>query len=406
MNPTGDLQPDTVHNGYNVNGLQVASSDNFADLLSDSGYTPFGEAQRRILGDYPNQVVSDTIYDPATRRVSNTTVSQLAWNTPIDSTAYTYNASGQITATVDQQSTAAGIDSNTGIVSTTQVTDAQCFAYDYAARLRQAWTDTGGVNGTIFGSLTITSGGSGVVNPYAKPANGGIGGCVNATPTAGNIGGPAPYWETFGYDNPTGNRTSETEQDNTGTVTSTHSYSYGNNGAQPYTLTQAVTTGTDAGTNNYAYDPAGNTKTRTLAGQPAQTLNFDAQGRLASDSDGASVNVSYTYDVADGNQLIRRDTTGTTLYLGSTELHLTTNNQVTGDRYFSYAGAPNIVETGGTNPTISYEARNTQGTVATTIMATPSTDNTGLVRADQAVTARRAYTPFNTPRGTGNTAGQ
>ena len=39
-------------------------------------------------------------------------------------------------------------------------------------------------------------------------------------------------------------------------------------------------------------------------------------------------------------------------------------------------------------------------------MASPPTDATGQVRADQAVTARRDYTPFNTPRGATNTGGQ
>src|SRR5262249_32268741 len=102
---------------------------------------------------------------------------------------------------------------------------------------------------------------------------------------------------------------------------------------------------------------------------------------------------------------IRRDPTSTTLYLGSTELHLT-GTTVAGNRYFSYGGGPTIAETGGVNPTISYEAGNVQGTASTTILANPPTDNTGKVQSDRAVTARRAYTPFNTPRGTTNSTGQ
>ncbi|WP_370372383.1 DddA-like double-stranded DNA deaminase toxin [Catenulispora sp. GP43] len=399
--PTGgDLQPDTIGFGYDHNGLMYGVTDSYGDLVTDSAYSTFGEIQRRILGDYPNTVVQDTVRDDPTHRVSNTTISQLSWNAPIDTTAYTYNPAGQITSTVDIQGTSASLGNN-GVVSTTQATDAECFHYDYADRMDAAWSDTGKVDGTVFGSLTTTAPGAGTINPYSTPAPGGIGGCENVAPTSGTtarwqIGGPAPYGQVFSYDAPTGNRTTETDYNAGGTVAETSNYHYNAPGTnQPHVLNSVGhTVGTTTTTDSYQYDAAGNTIGRDLAGKPAQTLAWDPEGALATDIDHSGAAAGFVND-ADGNQLIRRDTTTTTLYLGSTELHLNlSSNQVTGQRRFSYDGAPTITETGGASPKISYEAGTPQGTAQTVIDASPNT-------ADQALTARRDYTPFSTPRGTG-----
>lgn len=417
----GDLQPDTVGNGYDVNGLLVGTTDSYADLLIDSSYSPFGEPERRVLGDYPNYVAQDTTYDQPTRRVTNSTVSQLAWNAPIDTTAYTYDASGHITAAVDNQGKAASYNSTTQIASANVSTDAQCYHYDYAGRLDAAWTDTGTVNtttiqlvngqpqtttaalnGTNFGTITYpgsATGGSGQDNTPTAATTGGLGNCANTAPTAGvssptwMIGGPEPYAQVFGYDGYTGDRTSETDYTTAGAVASTNTYHYNSPGTNQPHLLNSVSHSAGSSTDQYLYDAAGNTTSRAIAGQPTQNLSWDAENRMSADTDGSGAAAAYLYD-ADGNQLIRRDATTTTLYLGATELHLDTHNTVTGDRYFTYAGAPTIVETGGATPHLSYEAGNLQGTASTTIDASPTT-------ADQAITARRAYTPFNTLRGTG-----
>ena len=389
--PTGgDLQPDTVGYGYNQNGLLVGTSDSYGDLVTDSAYTQFGEVQRRMLGDYPNQVIQDTVYDPATRRMSNSTVSQLAWNAPVDTTAYTYNPAGQITAAVDIQGTASSITN--GVVSANVTTDAQCYHYDYAGRLDAAWSDTGAVTGTVFGSV---NGSTQTGTPAPAPVNGGLGGCANtAAAPAGNgtwqIGGPQPYAQVFGYDAINNRKTQTDYVAGTTTAAATHTYSY--DAAKPHTVANVVNSGSPT-PDAYSHDAAGNTTARAVAGKATQNLKWDPEGRLASDSDGTptGANASYLYD-ADGNQLIRRDATSTTLYLGGAELHLT-GTTVTGDRYFTYGGAPTIVETGGATPKISYEAGNPQGTASTTIDAAPAPGS-----ADKAVTARRAYTPFSTPR--------
>ncbi|MFC1432234.1 RHS repeat-associated core domain-containing protein [Streptacidiphilus sp. N1-3] len=407
---TGGLAADTLYNGYSQNGFLVTSGDNYADLLTDSGYSPFGEIERRVLGDYPNQVVSDTGYDAATRRVSNTTLSQLAWNAPIDTTAYLYNPAGKITSAIDEQASAATTGSN-GIVGTSVATDTQCYSYDYAQRLLAAWTDNTVPAGSVFG--TITAGGSAggdTANPPAQSLGGDLGSCADGTPSTSNRSaattqvnsGPAPYWQTFSYDNATGNRLSEKDYNPAGDATkdiTTDDTGYG--AGQPYTLTGTRVTVNGQSTNaSYGYDAAGNTTSRP-DGSGQDGLNWTAEGLLdneRSPAGNSTAKASYVY-AADGTQLLRRDAGTVALYLGATEVHLnTTTGTVTGTRQFASDGAPTVVETGGTAPTLSYAAGNIQGTSSAVIAATPTA-------AANAVTARRAYTPFSSPRGTGTTGG-
>jgi len=410
----GDLQADVVTNGYNDNGLLTGTGDYFADLLLDSSYTEYGEVQRRLLGDYPNLVAADTVYDQATRRVGNYTLSALAWNQPIDTTAYTYNTAGRITSETDLQGNATSYNSSTGLVSATQTQDVQCFAYDYAGRLSAAWTDNKKANGTVFGTV------NGVQDAFApQPPDGAFGSCVNPQPSTSNRAAataqltgagasPAAYWQTYSID-AAGDRTSETDYSTDASQDTTNAYTYPAAGTRapgsgPHTLSQVThTTGTNPSTSDaYTYDNSGNLKTHAISNQPNknQSLTFDAEGHLAKDTDTAGDSASYTYD-ADGTQLIRRDVTGTTLYLGTTELHMDNSGKVTGQRYFSYSGAPTIVESGGSAPVISYEAGNLQGTATTTIAASTGTPGSPST-PDKAITARRAYTPFNTPRGAAN----
>ena len=410
----GDLQADTVGYGYDSNGLMAGSTDSYADLVQDSSFTPYGEVMRRVLGDYPNQVVQDTAYDVPTRRVFSSTISQLAWNAPIDATAYTYDPAGHITAAVDVQATG-GSAAPGSIVPTTLAIDAQCYHYDYANRLDAAWSDTvpsnsvsqisNTVTNTVFGTTTTpgTAGQSTVtqIPDSAKPTTGALGGCTRVAPTPGvtatwQIGGPQPYAQVFSYDNPTGNRHQEQDYNTSGAVTQTSTYNYNTAGAnQPHILNSVNHSTTTPDT--YLYDAYGNTKQRAISGSPVQNLSWDAENRLQTDNDGSGAAAGYIYD-ADGNQLLRRDATTVTLYLGSTELHMNRNTHaITGMRYFSTPGAPTITETGSSTPTLSYEAGNLQNTSSLTIAASPA-------NASQAVTARRAYTPFNTPRGTGQSS--
>ncbi|MEY9862015.1 RHS repeat-associated protein [Catenulispora sp. GAS73] len=388
--PTGGsgtgLQPDVVTNSYTNDGLLISAGDNFADLLWDSSYTPFGEVMGRVVGDYPSQITQTTNYDPSTRRILNVDVSATSlWaGGSIDHWKYAYRADGTVTGVQDQQGTAGAVSNNVAAVSI--ATDQQCFAYDYANRLTGAWTDADSTSFTV--------------------GDGAIGGCTHPQPSATNRaaattqvnGGPAPYWQTFAYSNPIGDRSAETDYNPAGNTANdiTTTYGYGHNGTQPHTLTS--TQPSNQGTaNQYVYDPSGNTISRPRTGTgTGDSLNWDAEGHLTSETNTTAtpaVNVSFVYS-ADGTQLLRRDPGRVTLYLGSTELYLT-GTQVTANRYFAYPGAPTIVETGGANPTVSYEVTNPQGTSQVSL-------NAGAAPAN-VVSARRAYTPFNTPRGNNNT---
>ena len=66
-------------------------------------------------------------------------------------------------------------------------------------------------------------------------------------------------------------------------------------------------------TDTFGYDAGVHTAARALAGQSAQMLSSDVEGHLGSVVDAAGT-TSYLYDAA-GGRLIRRDPTGTTLYL-------------------------------------------------------------------------------------------
>src|SRR5438552_4017879 len=79
-------------------------------------------------------------------------------------------------------------------------------------------------------------------------------------------------------------------------------------GPQPHALSSVTTTppGKPATTDTFSYDPTGNT-----AAGPGEQLTWDAQSRLGSMTKGGRT-TSFIY-TADGDRLLRKDPTGTTL---------------------------------------------------------------------------------------------
>jgi RHS repeat-associated protein len=80
----------------------------------------------------------------------------------------------------------------------------------------------------------------------------------------------------------------------------------------------------------------GNTTNRNVAGKPAQTLNWDAEGKLDTLTEAGNVKGDYTY-TADGDRLIRKEGSTTTAYLPGFEL-TAKGTTVTATRYYSFAG--------------------------------------------------------------------
>lgn len=366
----GGLPAQTMYNAYNENGLLQATGTATVDYLTNVAYTTTGQVQRVTLGDMPDQAVQTYTYDTSTGRIIGINDDVENLTSSADAITYTYNDAGDLTSAKDVQNGAA--------------TDLQCYGYDGYQRLAQVWTDPGAQNSTQ---------GANVVD--------GIGGCAAANPTEGSQGtGPAPYWQSYTYDN-TGNRLTEVDHATNGTIADdvTRTSSYANPGQSTWpthglgSVTSVGPTGT--GKNTYSYDAAGNMTGRVLSTGDTETLTWNPQGALATDTttNGA---VSYLYD-ASGNALIRSDTGAnskqgqTTLYLPGQEVYLNqTSKAVTADRFISAPGGASIVEqTGGA---VWYEFTDPQGTA--------TLDVNGSTLATQ----RREFTPWGAPRGTGPTA--
>ncbi|MGW6804285.1 polymorphic toxin-type HINT domain-containing protein [Streptomyces sp. NPDC055039] len=229
-------------------------------------------------------------------------------------------------------------------------TDNQCFTYDHLARLSEAWTQN-----------TTT--------------------CA-PTPAAGKIAGPAPYWQSYTYDKAS-NRATETHHNPAGDTSKDIKRTYAYPGAgKPlaHSLSSVTTTGpSGTTTDSYGYDPTGNTTTR-----PGQKLTWDAEGHLSKVTEGDKT-TEYVYD-AEGNRLIGRTATETTLYLGHTEVTLDKGaSAAKAIRYFDLGGGQNAI-------------RNDDGTFAFTIADHHGTGQLAINAADLALTQRRTQ-PFGTLRG-------
>lgn len=179
-------------------------------------------------------------------------------------------------------------------------------------------------------------------------------------PTVANLGGPAPYWQDWTFDS-TGSRLTETSHTTSGDTTRTYTVPAGGQGVtRPHAVT-AMTTHTPDNTNvvnTYDHDATGNTTCRphsTTTGNDcatradSQTLTWNPEGKLATVSTDDQTIETNIYDTT-GTRLIRRDTTGTTLYLPGQEIRRegTTN---TGTRYYTFAGTVCATRTGGSSPT-------------------------------------------------------
>ncbi|MFD7778816.1 RHS repeat-associated core domain-containing protein [Streptomyces sp. NPDC059753] len=174
--------------------------------------------------------------------------------------------------------------------------------------------------------------------------------CGKCVPTAPvrPVGGPDTYWQTFQYD-AIGNRTKITDH-GTGALAgadATTTYTPKDPGTGlPHAVQAATVTGgaLDGQKSTFAYDAAGNTKTRTI-GATTQDLTWDDEGHLATLT-AAGKTTSYQYD-ADGNRLITKDADGSqTLTLpGNNELKIAKDGTKQGVRYYTHEGETVAVRT-------------------------------------------------------------
>ncbi|PZG02368.1 hypothetical protein C1I99_02610, partial [Micromonospora deserti] len=277
----GGLPAETVTTAYDGLGQVGTVSSGLTQYVIETGYTKVGQLRYRILD---GRVMRTYGYEESTRRLTGLRTELETGEVPVN-LGLRYDPAGNVVSSAD---TASG--------------DTQCFRHDALRRLVEAWTAADG--------------------------------CA-AGPSLAALGGPAPYWHSYGYDD-AGNRTREVRHAAGGDTVRDYTYPAAG-GAGPHRL-ESVTTGSDV--DRYTYDAAGNTVTR-----PGQTLTWTAEGRFAGLDAGGKV-TTFEYD-ADGERLIRRDPAGSTLYLGDTELRLeAATGAVTGTRYYTVDGDTVAVRTG------------------------------------------------------------
>ncbi|WP_248001717.1 polymorphic toxin-type HINT domain-containing protein [Streptomyces sp. RPA4-5] len=315
-------------------------------IRSDATYTLTGKPLTYKIagGGKPTQVTNT--YEWGTQRLANSRVDRQDVAGVDQSATYGYDPAGNVTSLSDV--------SRTG-------TDTQCFTYDYLRRLTEAWTQDEKT-------------------------------CA-AAPAGNLIAGPAPYWQSYGYD-AAGNRTTLTQHDPTGDSAkdAKSTYGYPKPGTpQPHALTTVDTTGpTGTSTSAYSYDNTGNTTTRTLTGDK-QTLTWDVEGHLTKVTEPAddkgTKTTSYVYD-ADGNRLITRTGDRTTLTLGG-------HTELTLDKGADKPKATRYIPLGSGNQAVLAD----DGTYTITLADRLGTGQLAINAADQTLTQRRQL-PFGGPRGT------
>ncbi|NLT53970.1 MAG: RHS repeat-associated core domain-containing protein, partial [Actinomycetales bacterium] len=354
----GGLPLEAVTPKYNVFGLPTTMGG-ASGYVQNTAYSPLGQVDQVQLGrasqfTNPKQVWITNTYEPGTKRLTRANVTDATNPWMAQDLNYSYDQAGNVTA-ISDPTTLGG----------TGKADHQCFGYDGYQRMTEAWT----------------------------PATAE---CTTSKRTTANLGGAAPYWTSYTY-NDAGLRTTQTQHAVAGTTVT----AYGYDPAKTHQLTKTTTTKPDGTTTTtgYSYDALGNTTTRPGT-QGTQTLTWDAEGHLATSAEPAkgstpAKNTGYLYD-ADGNLLIRRATGDgdTILYLGATEVRLTvkgTTTTLSGTRYYSHAGTTVAVRTatkGTTGTKLTWQVADHHGTAHLAI------------DSDTQAVTKRYTTPFGAPRGT------
>ncbi|MET9378866.1 polymorphic toxin-type HINT domain-containing protein [Streptomyces sp. NPDC002992] len=339
----GGLAQEVLVYGYNSQRLPTTLKG-LTDIVQGTSYLPAGERINTTLGVSPtaNWVDIRQSYEDGTKRLARQTIKSETHSGTDADTYYRYDPAGN-PVEIEDKSTVAG--------------DRQCFNYDGHRRLKTAWT-------------TNTD--------------------CTTTPAASTVGGIAPYWKSFTYD-AAGNRKTTTDHLNQSGLTTTYNYDAKTTTgvSRPHLLASTVTPPATATspTTSYTYDERGNTTKRTT-GTQTQRLEWGPENNLAKVTEADGTETTFLND-AEGNRLIRRDKTGTTLHLGETELRFDkASNSVAATRYYSHAGQTVAVRT---PQSLTWLGADHNGTANVQIDAT-----------SQALT-RRHTQPFGEDRGTAPT---
>ncbi len=356
----GGLPSETLRFGYDTLGQQVGLSSASGAALGGVIYTHLGQVAQTTQAMTGTTVYNTDSWDPAAERLSEHFTQHVATaGAVVSDYYYTYNNAGEVLE-----------DNN---VTPTTSTDTQCYTYDQLQNLTAAWT----------------------------PASNS---CA-AAPSSSALGGPAPYWTSYGVDQASGNRTSVVQHAGTAAGADTRdTYTYptsgyltgGVGGPNAVATVQHATAPAGSGTyantalDSYTYNASGSTLTL-----PGQSLAYDTENHVASTTltSGANSGQSQSdiYD-ASGNLLLQSDpVTGTTAFLGDTELHVAAGSTaVTGTRTYSALG------------TAMAERDTTVGVAGSKLYfldTTPQGSAIALVDTSSGAVTRRYVDPFGNPRG-------
>ncbi|WP_460704741.1 RHS repeat-associated core domain-containing protein [Myceligenerans halotolerans] len=311
--------------------------------------------QTEMHGPLSKSLWATNTYEDGTNRLSTYRIDRLDQPGVDRNETYEYDEAGNILSLTDV--------SRTG-------TEVQCFDYDHLAQLTEAWTQD------VLGCASSGQAGA----------------------DAGMLGGPAYYWHEWSYDE-AGSRLSEVQHTNPEHPLTGRNYQYSE--TQPHAVAQVNQTVAASGGSpavesmeQYTYDAVGRTTSRQIGGD-TQTLDWGADGRLASvvNADGSSA--EYVYD-ADGSRLVGHETdtngvTTSTLYLGPTEISSTST--ASGDTKMTQ-----YVDLGDGHMAVVDDAGATQFVLADHHGTGQLTVNA----ADLSDVAQRRTTPFGTERGSGS----
>ncbi|MFF4693441.1 RHS repeat-associated core domain-containing protein [Streptomyces sp. NPDC001307] len=344
------LPEETVSYTYDAydRPIGVGGDTNGWAYVSGLTYTEFDEPQQFTYGTSGNFAQQTLSYDDQTHRLTGDTLVTQSGSAIADKTSYAYQPSGNVTKIADKLETGQ--------------TDTQCFTYDWAQRLKAAWTATD--------------------DCAATPATG----------ASSTVGGPSPYWQSWTYDG-TGARQTQVDHDPSGDTshdtTATYTpFSTPGTGHPAHAVSQVdkVTPADPASntTNTYTYDEDGNVQTRTTRAG-TDSFTYDDEGNLGElSSTGSAGDTKYLYD-PDGNLLIRRSPDATTLYTGDEEITLKKDaTSADGLRYISLAGQ--TVATHSSDGHFTYLIPDREGT------------STLAVDSQTQKVTRRQYKPFGEQR--------
>ncbi|MGC2996970.1 polymorphic toxin-type HINT domain-containing protein [Streptomyces sp. G35A] len=402
----GGLAKEKVVTRYNSDGLPESTSG-LTWYTSGATYSPFGEVLRTVSAAQPYRVWTTNFVDPRTGRLQRTVADRETANSHrISDSYYSYDTSGTITSNARQL-----VDAG---VSTW---DTQCFTYDVMGELAHAWTSkvtpngvgTGctAANGTNWGPRTDYAPSSGPVvdAPDAATDTDAPDSALSSTlaaaaPDAATVStGATAYRQSFTFDW-LGNRATMTEHDTAdATKNVTYTYGYGKtvtgNGttapytAQPHTMTWISSTPSGKGS-SYSYDDSGNTEVRDLH-NTTQSLDWTPDNKLESITDDGT-KTTYVYDAA-GNRILENSPSGSTLYLGETELTTNSAGTITrASRSYGQSGAPTVVRT-------TENAATTGHKLSVLLTDHLGTANTVIDIASGQAVARRAFKPYGEVRG-------